>query len=155
IHRFETLHSGERWDAVRRTLRQAAARHKLYLVLHPIADERLRHDPELKSELEGRGAVWLQRQPFARFAHWVANARFVICDSGGTQQECAYLGVPCLILRAVTETEMDPARTCVVLSRFEGPVIDRFLADPDAVRQPVAPLAQRPADTILDTLLAG
>ena len=40
---------------------------------------------------------------YLEFMKLVANARFVLTDSGGIQEETTYLGVPCLTLRDNTE----------------------------------------------------
>ncbi len=152
IHRFETLQSRVRWQKVKETLLKASKTHRLFIVLHAVADEKLRHEVEFKAELEKNGAVWLPRQPFIKFAHWVAKSQFVICDSAGNQQECAYLGVPCLILREVTETPLIHGRKCTVLSRFDARVIDSFLASPDSYRQERYPLSELPAKTIFEAL---
>ncbi|MDD2708751.1 MAG: UDP-N-acetylglucosamine 2-epimerase (non-hydrolyzing) [Verrucomicrobiae bacterium] len=37
------------------------------------------------------------------FIHWLRNARGVVTDSGGIQEETAHLNVPCLIMRTTTE----------------------------------------------------
>lgn len=154
IHRFETLQSRVRWQKVKDTLLKASKTHRLFIVLHAVADEKLRDEGEFKAELAKNGAVWLPRQPFIKFAHWVAKSQFVICDSAGNQQECAYLGVPCLILREVTETPLLEGRKCTVLTRFDPQVIDAFLKSPDSYRQERYPLAELPAKTIFEALIS-
>ncbi|APS00788.1 UDP-N-acetylglucosamine 2-epimerase [Pajaroellobacter abortibovis] len=152
IHRFENLQSAKRWKIVKDTLRKASHAYRLYIILHPITQEKLKHEAAFKQELEATGAVWLPRQPFVRFARWLKHAKFIICDSGGNQQECSDLGIPCLILREVTETAIPSDRHCTVLSRFHIATIDRFLSDPDAFRQERYPLESSPATTIVDAL---
>jgi UDP-N-acetylglucosamine 2-epimerase (non-hydrolysing) len=150
IHRYETLLSPERKARVKETLLKAARGTKLIVVSHATTLEWLRTEPEFKSELESHGAVLLPRQPFSKFAHWLARAQYVIADSGGNQQECAHLGIPCLLLRQVTESVIE--RKCVVLSQFDSVRIDAFLADPQSYREPAEQLAKRPAEQIWETL---
>ena len=40
---------------------------------------------------------------YIRFMNLVMNARLVLTDSAGIQEECSYLGIPCLTLREKTE----------------------------------------------------
>jgi UDP-N-acetylglucosamine 2-epimerase (non-hydrolysing) len=152
IHRFETLVSKARKESVRRTLRAAAERTRLIVVSHATTMEWLRHEGTFQRDLEARGTTWLPRQPFTRFAHWLARASHVVSDSGGNQEECAYLGVPCLLLRNVTERALPEGRRNVVLSRFDEDAIARFLADPAALREPKQVRTVLPSAQIWDAL---
>jgi UDP-N-acetylglucosamine 2-epimerase (non-hydrolysing) len=40
---------------------------------------------------------------YIEFMNLVSNARLVVTDSGGVQEETTYLGIPCLTLRDSTE----------------------------------------------------
>lgn len=152
VHRYETLVSAERLAEVKATLLAASTKHKLVVVAHETANAAFKPDRAFIEALEKNGAVWLPRQPFTKFAHWLDRASFVIADSGGNQQECSFMGIPCLLLRQVTETPLDETRKCVVLSRFDKPTIDRFLADPASYREPRKVLPEAPSDQILRTL---
>ena len=148
IHRFETLISPERKRKVKATLVKASKRHRLVVVAHETTNAWIRGEPDFLRTLENNGAVWLPRQPFTKFAHWLGRAEFVIADSGGNQQECTHLGTPCLLLRDVTEVRIPPERTNVVLSRFDDALVDDFLRDPAKKRLPHLPLLEPPSDTI-------
>jgi UDP-N-acetylglucosamine 2-epimerase (non-hydrolysing) len=52
----------------------------------------------------GRGEITLTEPlGYIQFMNLVVNARAVITDSGGVQEESTYLGIPCLTLRENTE----------------------------------------------------
>ena len=40
---------------------------------------------------------------YVKFMHLMTNAKFILTDSGGIQEETTYLGIPCLTLRENTE----------------------------------------------------
>jgi len=61
--------------------------------------------------------------PYLDFVRLMANARCVLTDSGGIQDETTALGVPCLTLRANTERR-------ITVSRGTNRVIG---ADPEAI----------------------
>jgi UDP-N-acetylglucosamine 2-epimerase (non-hydrolysing) len=69
------------------------------------------------------------------FLSLLADARAVLTDSGGIQEETTYLGIPCFTLRANTERPITlTAGTNTLLG-----------LDPSAIAQIPAKLAQRPA----------
>ncbi len=148
IHRFETMMSAERGAQVKDILRRAAKLHTLIIVSHATTLAWVAKDPEFRAELERNGAVWLPRQRFTLFVRWLVGAIGVISDSGGNQEECAMLGVPCLLLRFVTERELPAGRTNVVLSQFKEDLIAPFLRDPAAYRIPQSVSEDSPADCI-------
>lgn len=155
IHRFETLVSSERKAAVKETLLKASESMRLIVVSHATTMDWLSREEEFQRALEKNGTTWLPRQPFTRFAHWLANAHHLISDSGGNQEECAYLGVPCLLLRHVTERALPKTRKCIVLSKFEPSAIDAFLANPAAYREPREVRDVKPADQIWAALASA
>jgi len=63
--------------------------------------------------------------PYLDFVHLMANARCVLTDSGGIQEETTALGVPCLTLRANTER---PATVTHGTNRIVGVAPDAILA---------------------------
>ena len=50
-----------------------------------------------------RGLICVEPQPYVDFLGLVADARLVLTDSGGLQEETTYLGIPCLTMRENTE----------------------------------------------------
>ena len=50
------------------------------------------------------GVIVTKPLGFMEFLKLEANSRLVLTDSGGLQEECCILGVPCVTLRDNTET---------------------------------------------------
>jgi UDP-N-acetylglucosamine 2-epimerase (non-hydrolysing) len=69
--------------------------------VHPRTRERLRQIPDVA--LEGAGLLAVEPLGYLDFVQLMANARCVLTDSGGIQEETTALGVPCLTLRDNTE----------------------------------------------------
>ncbi|GLY06656.1 MULTISPECIES: UDP-N-acetylglucosamine 2-epimerase (non-hydrolyzing) [Actinoplanes] len=65
--------------------------------VHPRTRARLR-----EHGLEARLATAEEPLPYDRLLHALAHARVVVTDSGGLQEEAAYLGVPAVVLRRST-----------------------------------------------------
>jgi UDP-N-acetylglucosamine 2-epimerase (non-hydrolysing) len=153
LHRFENLHSQVRWEHMLRVLEQAAAKTTVLLVLHPPVQEKLDREPTTRASLERAGVLLLPRQPFIPFIKLLARSAYVISDGGSNQEECHYLGKPCLILRDTTERMEGLDGGCCLLSRFDQPVIERFLADPSRFERPETGFSVLPSACILETLL--
>ena len=67
--------------------------------MHPRTRERLEHGPTL----EGTHVRLLEPLDYLEFIALEAEARIVITDSGGVQEETSALGTPCLTYRDTTE----------------------------------------------------
>lgn len=151
FHRFENLASSLRWKIQIETLIKNAKKMKTIFVLQPNARHKLNADPETQKRLSEAGVEVIDRLPFSKFMHIMHNAEYVITDGGSNQQECYYLGKPCLLLRDKTESIEGMGSTCV-LSEFKTEKIDEFLRDPmQYKRDPIKP-ERRPTDIIFEAL---
>lgn len=66
---------------------------------------------------------------YLEFLHCMDNARFVITDSGGIQEETTVLGVPCITVRDNTERPVTVAQgTNVVVGRNTGRMLEEASA---------------------------
>jgi len=75
----------------------------LVFPVHPRTRQRIAADGLLR-EAQGERRLFLPEPlGYAAFMSLVFNARLVVTDSGGIQEETTYLGIPCLTLRENTE----------------------------------------------------
>ena len=152
LHRVENLHRPVRLRAFLSLLRRLAADgHKVLFVMHPPTGRVLaRHGGQ--AALEASGVATSELLPFAEFAARLAAAPFVVTDGGSIQEECALLGVPCLLWRDRTERP-DGVGANVVVSRYDETVIESFLADPEAYRRPANLGDTQPSAEVVDVLI--
>ena len=151
IHRFENLNHAARWRQIIETVSQAANRSKLIFVTHPQTRHKLNQDAEARAcwtrpEIEIR-----DRMPFSEFIGLLHQAEYLISDGGSNQEECSYLGKPCLLLREDTE-RVEGLDGCCVLSRFDREVIQNFLNDPQQFARPGVRSTTSPSAIILNSL---
>lgn len=85
------------------TLKAVADRLPVVFPVHPRTRARL-EEFGLLERLEAAPHIRLTRpSPYIGFMSLVTDARLVLTDSGGVQEETTYLGIPCLTLRDTTE----------------------------------------------------
>jgi UDP-N-acetylglucosamine 2-epimerase (non-hydrolysing) len=149
VHRFENLNSPERWKTIVACVERAARALPVIFVTHPQTKHKLEQDPAARRAFESVDVR--DRMPFSQFIGLLKSADYLISDGGSNQEECSYLGKPCLLLREATE-RIEGLDGCCVLSRFSPATIDAFLKEPDKYkRAPVAP-ALSPSEIILNHL---
>lgn len=113
----------------------------IVLPLHPRTKQRLEAHKLLDRIHQIDQLTILEPQGYLEFIHLMENARLIITDSGGIQEETTYLGVPCITFRDSTErpitvelgtnilmAELDPAKTLaqvdsILDNRFKSGVI--------------------------------
>ncbi|MEM6302347.1 MAG: UDP-N-acetylglucosamine 2-epimerase [Pseudomonadota bacterium] len=151
LHRFELLRSRARLQWVTEFLLDLAERKRVIFILHPPTETALKRD-KLFEKLSQHGNLTLsKRKPFIEFQQLLAAADFVISDGGSNQEECAFLGIPCLLLRECSERE-DGLDGNIVLSRFSDKEIAKFLENPERYRTPRKENNHSPTAIILNEL---
>jgi UDP-N-acetylglucosamine 2-epimerase (non-hydrolysing) len=79
------------------------------------------------------------------------GSRFVITDGGSNQEECFYLGHPCLLLRDATE-RWEGLGENAVLSKFDPATISDFVRNYDSFRRETPAMNMRPSGMVLDAI---
>jgi UDP-N-acetylglucosamine 2-epimerase len=125
IHRLETLYSRRRLALVMRFVLEAQSRTPVLFVCHPPTEKRLRRSG-LWSRLQASGIRFLPLMDHGSFVHLIRDAQFIFTDGGSVQEEAAFLGTPCLLLRRATERD-DGLERNVVLSGLREEVLREFL----------------------------
>ncbi len=149
LHRFELLRNKARLSETMQQLKTYSRDFPIRFYAG-VSDLRALRNAELEGIFDERLELHA-KVPHAEFARIVAGAAFVVTDSGGLQQECAYAGIPALIQRAHTESA-EGLGVNVILSRFDPGVWARFFADPGALRAPSQLDRHHPSRVIADVL---
>jgi UDP-N-acetylglucosamine 2-epimerase (non-hydrolysing) len=149
LHRFELLERSAVFREILELLHQTSRRVPLLFVNHPVTAAAIA-DQGLGELFDER----FRRVPRQRYFHFISLLKassFLVTDSGGSQEECAYLGHPCLVHRARTERP-EGLGGPVVLSGLDRAVAADFLADPLRFASSGVSPARRPTDVVIDTL---
>jgi UDP-N-acetylglucosamine 2-epimerase (non-hydrolysing) len=150
LHRFELLASRKLMTATVEALAEAAERTPLYFIGHPVTVAALERFG-LQRPFDGSRLVLIERLRFFDFVRVERSCAFVITDSGGSQEECYYLDIPCLVHRVRTERREGLGENAV-LSELRSEVLREFLADPGRYRRRTPPPAASPSQVIVDDL---
>ncbi len=103
LHRPSNVDAPGRLAALVECLGRLAARLPLLFPVHPRTRERLETFGLLQRARETAGLQLLDTLGYQENLGLMAEARFVLTDSGGIQEETSFLDVPCLTLRPNTE----------------------------------------------------
>lgn len=117
LHRAENVDVPERLDGVTSALDRLQREHGVPVIVstHPKTRDRL---DGTGGPGKGRGNDQVQYLPPFGFPDFLAleqAARCVLTDSGTVQEECAILGLACVVLRNVTERPETIERGCSIL----------------------------------------
>ena len=149
LHRFELVRDAAAYRGVIAALLDASRRIPLVLLLGE-SDRRRMAELGMSTSFPS-SVVLAPKMPYTAFTHLVAGAEFVITDSGGLQEECAYLGVPCLVHRTHTE-RFQGIGANVLLSGMRVAEIGPFVTGAASYRRPASVDEHRPSRVIADML---
>lgn len=142
LHRYELINNRALFGETLERLRLASS--PLLFVDHPVT----------VSALHRFGLDVPNRIPRLGFFDWIRllrRAAFVVSDSGGAQEECYVLDLPCLVHRRRTE-RVDGLGETAVLSGLDAARLDTFLRDYARHTRRSALPTESPSDVIVADL---
>lgn len=151
LHRTELVGNRRVFARTVRTLAEYGARLPLVFIGHPVTTAAVRR--EGLDELLAATLIRAPKLDYFAFIGLLDRAAFVITDSGGLQEDCAYLGKPCLLVRRATERTEGIAAGTVTLSHYDDGVLRAFLDDPGPRPATAGPLPARPVGRIIEHLV--
>ncbi len=114
IHRFENIFSRSKLTEIVDLLIDVSTRTPILFILHKPTEQKL-DQYELRSRLEQCPTIELRpRYSYFQFIKLTRQASFVITDGGSNQEECFYMGKPCIIMRAASERQEGLGQNAVV-----------------------------------------
>ena len=151
LHRFETIFKKEKIQRVVTEIQKISNKIKLLFILHPPTRLSLKKNGLYDDLKDNPKCVLLPRQGFFEFNNLLGKAEFLITDGGSNQEECFYLGIPCLLFRSESERSEGVGKN-VVVSGFDPLIIDDFVHNYESYRR--KPLFENfsPSNFIVDQL---
>ncbi len=138
LHRPSNVDSADTATGLVTTLIELSRKLPLVFAVHPRTRKNLT-EFGLYEKLEAAPGVQLvEPMGYIRFMSLVSDARLIITDSGGLQEETTYLNIPCLTLRPNTERPITISQGTNRLARPEdvAGLVEEVLSGlwPDGVR---------------------
>lgn len=151
LHRFENLYKAQHLNRIVGLLEKAAEKIPLLFILHKPTKNKL-IETGLLTRLEQNPKIETRpRYDYLNFISLVNKAKFVITDGGSNQEECCYLGKPCLLFRHATERQEGLGEN-VVLSEFNEKIIIDFITNFDDFECEEVKFNHTPTEKIVHTL---
>lgn len=148
IHRFETIQSKEKLEFIIDLIMRISEEEEIIFPLHESTKSSLiRYNLYEKIKLNKKILI-TDLMDYFTFINHIKEAKYLITDGGGPQEESHYLGTPSLILREETERIWD--NNCI--SGFDKNKIDSFLTNPKNYRSKFLINNYSPSKIIVDII---
>ncbi len=120
LHRPSNVDKSDVLKSITNSLVQISEKLHLVFPIHPRTRKNLAHTGLLKMLKDCSTITVTVPLTYIQFMSLLFNARLVITDSGGIQEETTYLGIPCLTLRPNTERPITIAQGTNQLCRSDN-----------------------------------
>ncbi|MDP4010204.1 MAG: UDP-N-acetylglucosamine 2-epimerase [Candidatus Shapirobacteria bacterium] len=126
IHRFENIFNKKVFSKIIGQIEFISKSKKVLFILHKPTKEKL-IEYGLLVKLEDNQNIELRpRYDYFRFIKLLNSADFIVTDGGSNQEECYYLGKPCLLMRKTTERK-EGIGSNVLVSNYRNKIIKKFI----------------------------
>lgn len=153
IHRQENVYNARVFQFLLEKTLEACGDRRCLFMMYDLTVARAK-ELGLWQKIESHPSVRLvPRMPYLQYMHLLKNSDFLITDGGSNQEDCYLLGLPCLLLREVTERTEGLGEN-VVMSMNDAETIARFIANAKSYARPPATVDKSPSAILLDAMLA-
>jgi len=158
IHRFENLYSWKRFRFILHTVDRISRDNNVVFVMHGPTERKLKRSGISiqttfhTSRFTPHEITYLPLQDYPEFLKLISESEFVLTDGGSVQEECSYLGKPCLIMRERTE-RADGIGENAMLGRFDKEVIDSFVSDYKKFDREALKAEKSPSDLVISEIV--
>jgi UDP-N-acetylglucosamine 2-epimerase (non-hydrolysing) len=152
MHRQENIYNYEFAKNVISRIVKLAHKTKIVFILHAptkVALEKFNLYQEISSN---PNITITPRMPYVDLMRVLTRAKFIITDGGSNQEECYYLGIPCLILRKKTERIEGLNGNVLLMGESKEDVIDGFINNLSNYRSSRVVLATKPSEIIVEVV---
>lgn len=151
LHRFENIFSRKMLEHIVDLLVRVSEVTRLIFILHKPTEQKLAQYG-LRQKLENTPGIELRpRYTYFQFIKLIKHALFVITDGGSNQEECYYMGKPCIIMRATSERQ-EGIGSNAVISDYDYATIMNVASDPQRYSIAAEKLDVSPTSIIVDEL---
>jgi len=152
IHRFENISKKKHLTSIIKKLEKISKKINLLFILHKPTEKKL-HDFSLYQRLSENNSIELRpRYDYENFIKLSSHAEFVVSDGGSNQEECFYMGMPCLLFRNATERNEGLGEN-VLISKFNETVIDNFVNTYQDYKRPPIQIDKSASEVIVESLI--
>ncbi len=152
LHRYENIFRKEKFIQILGRLELISQHMDLIFILHPPTENQL-HRFDLFERIDSNPRIECRkRYHHSDFISLLEKAEFIVTDGGSLQEEAAFLGIPCLLMRKATERKEGLGEN-TVLSCYNSQVISEFVQHyKDYRREPIT-LTTSPSRIIVKSAL--
>ncbi len=122
------------------------------LVLHKLTEKLLKVGHLKNRVSRNKNVIIVPRLPYIKFTNLMREAEFVATDGGSNQEECHYLGKPCLILRNTSE-RIEGIGENAVLCKGNENILKDFVENYRKYNRKPVRFVTRPSKIIVDHLI--
>jgi UDP-N-acetylglucosamine 2-epimerase (non-hydrolysing) len=151
IHRFENIFQKAQFQRIVEIIEEVSRTLRLLFILHPPTKRKLEEFGFWHRLVDNRNIEMRPRYDFFTFNRLLMSSEFILTDGGSNQEECFYLGKPCLLLRYKTE-RLEGLGKCVVLSKLDPAVVRNFVRDYPKYSCRPSCFSKGPSSIIVDAL---
>ena len=126
IHRYENMNTRSRFLSIIEIVERITKHVKALFFLHPTTEKKIHHYGVFDRLKKNPRLELHPRYSYFQFIKLLYGSEFMVTDGGSNQEECSYLGKPCLLIRRKTERQEGLGKN-VCLSQMKSPVIDDFI----------------------------
>lgn len=152
LHRFENIFKKQRFDEILLIVEAIANTKKVLFILHKPTLNKLQSF-NFYDRLSNNPNIELRpRYNYFDFIDLVKSSEFVISDGGSNQEECYYLGKPCLLMRRHTERQEGIGGNAMISNYNLETCISFSLNFKNYQRTPVSTNVHSPSQKIINNI---